>query len=484
MDSEPIGPSCAPDGVARLLLPDWAEPLLEPARYKSVRGGRGGGKSHALATVALLRLLGQLPGYPPGPVLCALGREHKNATDRSVAAVLEAKVEAAGLAPWFEFRRGSVRCLLTGSEAVYVGLNRDTVESLRSMEGLAVVWVEEAHRLSAEVAEVLVPSVRAPGSELWFSWNPRYVTDWTWQRFVEHPRPEDVSIAANWPDNPWFPPALDDERRELEDVDPALAAHVYGGQPRQDATDLVLAPAKLRACVLPEPLTPGHGHTIEAGFDVAFGGADRCALVIRRGADVLLAEHWPGGDFAANCARVHRRLRSLTEDDGVRRGWNSVHGSHANIRLWYDAGGGPPVDMEIGRLRADGPRYAVNGVSFGAAPSGPRQHFASGTRNGDQFARRNAQMAWAVRLRIMRGDGDDPRWRLRLPPDLPLLDELLRQCGQPTWQEHELTGRISVSKGAPSPDLFDALCLAFTADSVGGLRARPRDLRPLLRRYA
>lgn len=146
-------------------------------------------------------------------MLAAFGREHKNATDRSVAAILEAKVEAAGLRPAFEFRRESATYRPNGSTVFYAGLNRDTVESLRSVEGLALVWIEEAHRLSAEVAEALIPTVRADGSELWFSWNPRYQDDWCWRRFVVEPRPDDVSIEANWQDNPWFSAELDAERR-------------------------------------------------------------------------------------------------------------------------------------------------------------------------------------------------------------------------------------------------------------------------------
>lgn len=453
----PAPPALPAAGSARLLMPTWAEPLARPARYKSVRGGRGGGKSHALATIALLRLLGQLPGYPPGPVLMAFGREHKNATDRSVAAVFEAKVEAAGLRPLFDFRRESVRCV-NGSEAVYCGLNRDTVEALRSMEGLAGVWVEEAHRLSAEVAEALIPSVRADGSELWFSWNPRYVTDWVWRRFVDSPRDGDVSIEANWQDNPWFPAVLDAERLALEEDDPARAAHVYGGDPRQDAADLVLSPAQLRACVAADPLTP-EARFVEAGFDLAFGGGDKCALIVRRGADVLDADLWPGGDFEASCARVHRRMMAACDQGRA-------------ARLWFDATGAHPVAETLARIAGGRTEYLVRAVSFGEAPVGADKPFERGVTNGAMFSRRNAQLAWAVRLRVLRPAEAEPPWRLRLPPDLPHLDELLRQCARPTWEDHKVTGKIVVDKRKPSPDLFDALTLAFTADSRGGLQAR------------
>jgi len=348
-----------------------------------------------MATIALLRLIGQLSGYPPGPVLAAFGREHKNATDRSVAAILEAKIEAAGLRPLFEFRREWIRYRPNGSEVLFVGLNRDTVESLRSVEGLALVWVEEAHRLSEEVADALIPTVRAAGSELWFSWNPILTTDWTWQRFVEHPRPGDVSLEATWRMNPWFPSELDAERRALETEDPARAAHVYGGLPKTDAAELVLPPARLRACI-GERLTPDHRY-VEAGFDLAHGGANKCALVVRQGADVLRVEQWPGGDFEATCRRVHRRIGEHLEG---RPG-----------RLWFDASGGHPVAQALRRAAAaGGPRlagrrigageYAVRPVMFGEAPSGGDRPYERGVLNRAMFARRNAQLAWAVRLRV------------------------------------------------------------------------------------
>lgn len=218
------------------------------------------------------------------------------------------------------------------------------------------------------------------------------------------------------------------------------------------------APDRLRACVADGRLTPDHRY-IDAGFDLAFGGADRCALVIRRGADVLHAERWPGGDFEASCRRVYRRLMAADAERGGLR------------RCWYDATGGHPVGEALARADEGPNNVEALPVVFGERPAGPEMPFEHGVSNAAIFSRRNAQLAWAVRLRVLRPEDAPSDHRLRLPPDLPELAEFLRQCARPRWSEHRSSGRIEVEKGQPSPDLFDALTLAYAADSAYGLLA-------------
>ena len=85
------------------------------------------------------------------------------------------------------------------------------------MEGVDVCWVEEAEKVTDESWRILIPTIRAPGSEIWVTFNPHLETDPTYQRFIANPPPDCISNAVNWRDNPWFPVELENERRHAEE---------------------------------------------------------------------------------------------------------------------------------------------------------------------------------------------------------------------------------------------------------------------------
>jgi phage terminase large subunit len=60
--------------------------------------------------------------------------------------------------------------------------------------------------------DILIPTIRKPGSEIWVSFNPDLDSDDTYKRFVID-TPEDAAVVKiNWSDNPWFPKVLNKER--------------------------------------------------------------------------------------------------------------------------------------------------------------------------------------------------------------------------------------------------------------------------------
>ena len=100
------------------------------------------------------------------------------------------------------------------------------------MEGVDICWVEEASSVSAESWDVLIPTLRKPGSEIWLSFNPLSPDDATWTRFVKNPPPGAWVQKVLYSDNPWFPAVLDEERRHLQEIDPELYQHIWLGEPR------------------------------------------------------------------------------------------------------------------------------------------------------------------------------------------------------------------------------------------------------------
>lgn len=202
--------------VARALLP-----LLKPARYKGAYGGRGSGKSHFFAERVILRCFERTTR-----VVCI--REVQNTIRDSVRQLLVDKIIKLGLGAYFTILDNEIRGM-NGSVVIFRGMQSYNADSIKSLEGYDIVWVEEAQTLSQVSLELLRPTIRKDGSELWFSWNPRHRTDAVDIFFRKNPHPEAISVLVNWRDNPWFPEVL---RREMDHdiaTDPDAAEHVWEG---------------------------------------------------------------------------------------------------------------------------------------------------------------------------------------------------------------------------------------------------------------
>jgi len=201
-------------------LPAWAEPFFDPHRYKVAYGGRGAARSWTFARMLLI-------GAAERPLRVGCFREFQKSIKDSVHRLLSDQVELLGL-PDFDITDREIRHA-NGSLFLFEGL-RHNVTKIKSIEGIDVAWVEEAERVSKTSWDVLIPTIRKPGSEIWVSYNPHLKTDPTHQRFAITPPPDALVVKVNGDDNPWFPPELAAERDYLYTVDPDAAAHVWGGE--------------------------------------------------------------------------------------------------------------------------------------------------------------------------------------------------------------------------------------------------------------
>ena len=199
------------------------KPLLHPARYKGAHGGRGSGKSHFFGGLAIERCM-----LSPG-VRIACVREVQKSLKNSVKLLVEDKIREFGLIDQFEILDSEIRTPGDGV-IIFQGMQNHTADSIKSLEGFDVCWVEEAQSLSQRSLDLLRPTFRKPGSELWFSWNPDKPTDPVDALLRGHEPPGSaVVVQANYSDNPWLPPEL---RADLEDDlrrDPDKFSHVWGG---------------------------------------------------------------------------------------------------------------------------------------------------------------------------------------------------------------------------------------------------------------
>jgi phage terminase large subunit len=117
-----------------------------------------------------------------------------------------------------------------GGRIIFRGMQSYNAENIKSLEDFDGAWIEEAQTLGSKSLRLLRPTIRKPGSELWFSWNPRHETDPVDEFFRGgQPHPDAICVEVNWRDNPWFPGVLDDERRHDERAYPDLYEHVWEG---------------------------------------------------------------------------------------------------------------------------------------------------------------------------------------------------------------------------------------------------------------
>lgn len=193
-------------------FPEAFRYLFTPSRYKAAYGGRGSAKSWSIAEALILLAVSPsilFPNTEKIRVLCT--REIQNSIKESVHKLLSDTIERLKLSHIFVVTNSSIVCH-NGSEFIFMGLLRN-VDQIKSTEGINICWVSEAHNVSNESWDILLPTIRAANSEIWTDFNPKYEFDPTYQRWVVNAPSNCISRLVNYTDNPYFPDVL---RKEME----------------------------------------------------------------------------------------------------------------------------------------------------------------------------------------------------------------------------------------------------------------------------
>jgi len=157
--------------ILKINTPKWAIPLLENSRYKGAFGGRGSGKSHLFAEMLIKKHIIN----PSHRSVCV--REYQKSLSQSVKRLLEIKIEQLGVGSYFEVQEAVIKSKRGDGLIIFQGMQNHTADSIKSLEGYDLAWVEEAQSLSQRSLDLLRPTIRKPNSELWFTWNPSQATD-------------------------------------------------------------------------------------------------------------------------------------------------------------------------------------------------------------------------------------------------------------------------------------------------------------------
>jgi phage terminase large subunit len=248
---------------------------LEPARYKGAYGGRGSGKSHFFGELLVEECL----RFPGTRAVCI--REYQKSLAQSSKHLIETKIEQLGLGSKFNITKELIGAP-GGGVILFQGMQDHTAETIKSLEGCRIAWIEEAQTLSARSLALLRPTIRLHGSEIWAAWNPRRKAD-AIDEFLRGKRPDNaIVVKANWRDNPWFPKVLQAERQLDLRLYPERYDHIWEGDYAKAfegayfAKELAEAKAQGRiGRVAADPLLP-----LRACFDLGGSGARADALSI------------------------------------------------------------------------------------------------------------------------------------------------------------------------------------------------------------
>lgn len=205
----------------KIQIPSAFRPLFKPYRYKAFYGGRGSAKSHSFASALVL-----LASQKPLRILC--GREIQRSIKDSVKRLIDDKIREYGLSSFFTSTETEIRGI-NGSLFLFAGIKTNP-ESIKSMEGIDICWVEEASTISRRSLDFLIPTIRKENSEIWFSWNPESELDPVDIMFRGgNPPPNSLIKKVSWQDNPFFSDVLKDEMEFDRATNPSKYNHIWEG---------------------------------------------------------------------------------------------------------------------------------------------------------------------------------------------------------------------------------------------------------------
>lgn len=446
--------------MAKLQLPSKLEPLFKPKRLKVLYGGRGSAKSWGAAQV--LEIVGSSKQMR---VLCT--REFQGSIKESVHKLLSDTVGRLELDDFYDIMQSNITGK-NGTEFIFEGLKNNTTK-IKSMEGVDVCWCEEAENITEQSWDLLIPTIRKDGSEIWIVFNPHDEMDATYQRFVKpyletlekngiYEDDEIVVIQMNWRDNPWFPDELRREMEKCKTENYQKYLHIWEGQCNADYEDSIIQPEWVDAAVDAHLKIVGFDRGVRClGFDPADIGSDNKAVAIRHGTLITHVEQWSDGDVS----------------DAIDKAFQLAFDHRCSEFVYDSVGVGASVKVGLSERIAT-QKITVSGFGGGDKVTDGELLYQEDRPNQDVFRNKRAQYWWLLRDRfeatykaVIKGEYIDPQDMISLSSDIEdlavLKSELVRvqrKRGSNTLIQLESKPEMK-RRGVNSPNMGDAVVMCF-----------------------
>lgn len=331
-----LSPSGATQQTEPIRFPTKLEPLFKPMRFKVPWGGRDAGRSWGVARALLV-----IGAARPLRILCA--REIQKTLADSVMALLKDQIQRLGLSKFYDIQDSLVTGR-NGTTFIFTGLRDLDANKVKSYEGVDIVWVEEAETLSKRSFNILEPTIRKGGSELWFTFNAQMDTDFIYQYFVVNTPHDAVVIKMTWRDNPWFSKVLVAGRERMKQTDPDEYDNIWEGNCRTVVAGAIYAKEMMamieRKRARPMPYDPQIPvHTI---WDLGWNDAMAILLVQRLASAVMVIGYLEAsGKTYADCVAELKSLKYV---------WGTDWLPHDGAQTRPDTGKNPKQILEgLGR---------------------------------------------------------------------------------------------------------------------------------------
>ena len=391
--------------------------LTEHFRYKLYYGGRAGGKSYAFADCLLLLARQK-------KLFIACVREVQNSIKDSVYKLLKDRAEYYKFDD-FIFYEDRIENIVTGSKFVFKGLKDQNKQNIKSLEGVDICWCEESQAITKDSFEVLNPTIRKAGSELWFSMNRENENDAIWRAIAANPDDQTLIVKVNYYDNPFCPDEMKylAEKCKADNLDDYM--HIWEGEPISLGDYKLFNVKDVREAMIPK--MDSSTSPLVIGLDIARAGSDKTVFCLRKGRWVMKFEVIKGYDTV----EVADKLTNYITELHPARAFLDLGNSGAGV---YDI------------MKARGFAGIVKGINFGGKAIQP-----------DRYKNKRAEMYATANEWIKQ------ELPVQLPNDDLLFEELttierVKVAGDTLQLEDKELFKKRIGR---SPDRADAFVLTF-----------------------
>lgn len=397
-------------------------------------------------------------------------RQFQNRIDDSVYTLLKNRIGHFNFEDRFQVLRTTIHSSM-GSQFIFYGLWRH-IEEIKSTEDVDILWIEEGHHLTKEQWDILEPTIRKEGSQIWLIFNPRLATDFAYKRFVLNPPPNTIVRKINYDENPFLSQTMRDvieaKRAESEDD----YNHVYLGMPRDDDDAVFIKRSWLLAAIdAHRALGFDPSGKKRLGFDVADDGEDKNADCLLHGNVILESTSWKGGEN--ELPKSARRVHSKAQEHDAEVSYDSI-GVGAFVGGYFEEiDAGKPAYERVKHVKFNAASAVINPDKL-VDPRNPKS-----ATNKDHYANRKAQ-AWGDAARrfqitynaVRHGADYDEDQIISLSSDIEDLDGLIDELSAP-FREEDGRGKTKVEskddmkkRDVLSPNRADAAIAVLAPQEV------------------